>query len=58
MLENNEATMFNGSAMLVTTIISAALVGLMIWFIKKNSTITYDDVYRNDEIPKHQDLSF
>jgi uncharacterized protein len=58
MLENNEATMFDGSALLVTTIVSAALVGLMIWFMKKNSTVTYNDVYRNDELPKHQDLSF
>ena len=58
MLENNEATMFEGSSLLITTIISAALVGLMIWFMKKNSVVTYDNVYRNDEIPKHQDLSF
>lgn len=58
MLENNEATIFDGSSVLVTAFISAVLVGLMIWFMKKNSTITYEDVYRNDEIPKHQDLSF
>ena len=58
MLENNEATMFEGSSLLITTVISAALVGLMIWFMKKNSVVTYDDVYRNDDIPKHQDLSF
>lgn len=58
MLENNEAAMFNGSELLVTTLISAVLVGVMLWFMKKNSTVTYNDVYRNDEIPKHQDLSF
>jgi hypothetical protein len=58
MLENNEATMFNGSSMLVTTIISAVLVSLMLWFMKKNSTSTYEEVYRNDEIPKHENLSF
>jgi len=58
MLENNEVAMFSGLSLIFTTLISAALVGLCIWFMKKNSTVTYDGVYRNDEIPKHQDLSF
>jgi hypothetical protein len=35
-----------------------ALTGLLIWMMKKNSAVTYNEVYRNDDIPKHQDLSF
>jgi membrane protease YdiL (CAAX protease family) len=58
MLENNETTMFNGSALIITTIVSAVLTGLLIWIMKKNSAVTYNEVYRNDDIPKHQDLSF
>ena len=58
MLESKEAVMFNGSSLMISTLISAALVGLCIWLMKKNSTVTYEGVYRNDETPKHQDLSF
>jgi membrane protease YdiL (CAAX protease family) len=57
-IDDTNAVMFNGSSQIVLAIVSAALVVLIVWLMKKNSTITYDEVYRNDEIPKHQDLSF
>ena len=57
-IDDTNAVMFNGSAQIVLAIVSAALVVLIVWLMKKNSTITYNEVYRNDEIPKHQDLSF
>ena len=57
-IDNTEAVMFNGSSQIILAIVSTVLVLLIVWLMKKNSTITYADVYRNDEIPKHQDLSF
>jgi hypothetical protein len=50
--------MFKGSTQLIVALVSAALVALLVWLMKKNSTVSYQQVYRNDEIPKHQDLSF
>jgi uncharacterized protein len=57
-IDDTNTVMFNGSSQIVLAIVSAALVVLIVWLMKKNSPITYNDVYRNDEIPKHQDLSF
>ena len=57
-IDDTNSVMFNGSSQIVLAIVSTALVVFIVWLMKKNSTITYDEVYRNDEIPKHQDLSF
>ncbi|HZF64796.1 MAG TPA: type II CAAX endopeptidase family protein [Chitinophagaceae bacterium] len=57
-LENTEATLFNEPARTILALVSAVIVGLLIWVMKKNSTTTYDKVYRNDSIAEHQDLSF
>lgn len=57
-IDDREGTMFNGSIQIIMALVSAALVALIIWLMKKNSSITYQEVYKNDQIPKHQDLSF
>ena len=57
-IDDSEGTMFNGSVQIILALVSAALVALLVWVMKKNSTISYAEVYKNDEVPKHQDLSF
>lgn len=57
-IDDAEGTMATGSTQVVLALISAGLVALLVWFMKKNSTVSYSEVYKNDEIPKHQDLSF
>ncbi len=57
-IDDTEGAMFNGSSQLILALVSAALIGFIVWLMKKNSSITYNEVYSTDEIPKHQDLSF
>ena len=57
-IDDTEGAMFNGSSQIILALASAALVALIVWLMKKNSTVTYNEVYQNDELPKHQDLSF
>lgn len=57
-IDDAEGAMATGSTQVVLALISAGLVALLVWFMKKNSTVSYSEVYKNDEIPKHQDLSF
>jgi membrane protease YdiL (CAAX protease family) len=57
-IDDAEGTMARGSTQVVLALVSAGLVALLVWFMKKNSTVSYSEVYKNDEIPKHQDLSF
>jgi len=57
-IDDTESSLFNGPIQIALTLLSAALVFLLVWLMKKNSSITYSEVYKNDSIPKHQDLSF
>lgn len=57
MIENTEATLFNASGLLVMALVSAALVGGIIWLMKKASTTSYEQVYAGDT-PKDQDIPF
>ena len=57
-IDDTAGTIVNGSAQIVLALVSAALVALLVWLMKKNSTISYTDVYKRDEVPPHEDLSF
>jgi membrane protease YdiL (CAAX protease family) len=57
-IDDTEGSMFNGTLPITMALISAALVVLIVWVMKRNSTITYNEVYKTDEVPKHQDFSF
>lgn len=57
-IDDTEGAMFNGSSQIILALVSAALVVLIVWLMKKNSTVTYHEVYKNDELTKPQDFSF
>ena len=57
-IDDTSSTITEGTLQVVLALVSAALVALLVWVMKKNSTITYNEVYKNDHIPKHEDLSF
>jgi membrane protease YdiL (CAAX protease family) len=57
-IEDTQGTIANGSMQIMLALISTVLVLLIIWLMKKNSTISYTGVYKNDDVPTHQDLSF
>jgi len=57
-IEDTQGTITNGSMQIIVALISTVLVLLIVWLMKKNSTISYKEVYKNDDVPKHQDLSF
>lgn len=54
MIENTEATVFNPSGMAITAGVSTVLVIVLLWFMKKASTTTYQKVYA-DEGPKREE---
>lgn len=58
MVNDPEVTMFDGSMMILGALVSAALVSFLVWQMKKHSSTSYAELYRQDEVPKHQDLSF
>ena len=57
-IDDTGSSITQGTIQIVLALGSAALVALLVWIMKKNSTITYNEVYKNDHIPKHDDLSF
>jgi membrane protease YdiL (CAAX protease family) len=57
-IDETESAVAKGPAQMILALVSAGLVALLVWVMKKNSSITYNEVYKNDDIPKHQDLSF
>ena len=57
-IDDTGSSITQGTIQIVLALGSAALVALLVWIMKKNSTITYNEVYKNDNIPKHDDLSF
>ena len=50
LLSNTEATLFTDHINWIYAIISLLLMGAIIWYMKVQSTITYEKVYANDEI--------
>lgn len=50
LLTNTEATLFTDHISWIYAIISLLLMGAIIWYMKVQSTITYEKVYANDEI--------
>lgn len=57
-IDDAEGALFNSSIQLIMALISTALVLLIVWIMKKNSNNTYHEVYKNDQLPKTEDLSF
>lgn len=57
-IDDAEGALFNSSIQLIMALISTALVLLIVWIMKKNSNSTYYEVYKNDQLPKTEDLSF
>jgi MFS family permease len=57
-IDDTGATVAQGTIQIVLALLSAALVALLVWIMKKRSAITYSEVYKNDLAPKHEDLSF
>ena len=48
-MDDTNATLFNTtSAMALSALVSAVMVVALVWLMKRNSTITYADTYRND----------
>ncbi len=57
-VENTEATLFANSMLPILALVSVSLVGFLVWLMRKHSTTSYNDVYKNDSINNHQDFSF
>lgn len=57
-IDSPEATLFNGSSEFILAIVSAIIVLALLWLMRKNSTVSYVDVYKNDRVNQHQDFSF
>lgn len=49
MLQSPEAPMVNPAYLSIAALVSAALVGLLIWWMKKASTTRYEEVYADDD---------
>ncbi len=49
MIKNTDASIIDKSYLGIAALISAALVGLLVWWMKKNSTSTFASVYVDDE---------
>lgn len=59
LIENTDASLVSESYLVVTALISAALVGLLVWLMKKASATRYETVYAGDKPqPSEQDFSF
>jgi membrane protease YdiL (CAAX protease family) len=48
MISDPQATVIDQSSQLVMALVSAALVGLLLWLMKKNSTADYQQIYASD----------
>jgi len=49
MIENADAAIINKTYLGIGALVSAGLMALMIWWMKKNSEASYEAVYANDE---------
>ena len=57
-IEDTESGLINQSMQGVLALISTALVVFLIWVMKRNSSISYNEVYKNDTPSDHQNFSF
>lgn len=57
-IDDSESALINQPMQGVMALFSAVLVLLLIWVMKKNSSVTYNEVYKNDTSQNHQDFSF
>jgi membrane protease YdiL (CAAX protease family) len=57
MLQNPEAPMVNSAYLGIAALASAVVTGLLLWWMKKNTTANYADVYADDD-PKATEKDF
>ena len=57
LIQNPEASMVDGSYLGIAALVSLALVLLLVWWMKKNSAITYNAIYK-DDTPQPSDKDF
>ncbi|MFN2458577.1 MAG: lysostaphin resistance A-like protein [Chitinophagaceae bacterium] len=58
-LLNTEATLFKGPATITLALISAVILALLVWWMKRKSLVTYKTVYNNDiPEPSARDFTF
>jgi membrane protease YdiL (CAAX protease family) len=57
-MDNAETSLFPNSMLPMLALASAAVVSLLVWLMKKYSTTSYHNVYKNDSLSDHQDFSF
>jgi membrane protease YdiL (CAAX protease family) len=57
-IESDELPFLNQTVLIVTALVSAAIVALLVWMMKKGSTVTYNSVYRDDEANNNQKFTF
>ena len=58
MIESDELPFLNQTVLIVTALVSAAIVALLVWMMKKQTTVTYNSVYRDDEVNNNQKFTF
>lgn len=58
MIEQDELPFLGDAGLIVGALVSAAIVLLLVWLMKKRSTITYADVYRDDDMDNKQKFTF
>ena len=49
MIEQDELPFLGEAGLIVTALVSAAIVALLVWLMRKKSTVSYADVYRDDD---------
>lgn len=57
-IAKTEATQYDPSNLLIAALISAALVGILLWQMIKHSSARYADVYSNDKPGAKDEFSF
>jgi len=58
MIEQDELPFLGEAGLIVGALVSAAMVALLVWLMKKKSTVTYADVYRDDDMDNKQKFTF
>ena len=58
MIEQDELPFLGDAGLIVGALVSAAIVLLLVWLMKKKSNVTYADVYRDDDMDNKQKFTF
>lgn len=59
MITNTEASLVDRSYLVVAALVSAAVVALLVWWMRKHSSASYEKVYKDDNpVASDKDLSF